>query len=84
MELTSKTNAEIESWIRNHEAAGKTTAPLYRDLLEERVRREQLTHKLNFDLSLEHLKETAFQQSCRSYGALAAASGVNGQRKGTK
>lgn len=76
MELTAKTNAEIETWVRNHENAGKTATPLYRDLLEERVRRTQLTHKLNFDLSLEHLKLAAIQQICTSYGALAAASSV--------
>ena len=76
MDLTTKTNAEIETWIRNHETAGKTSAQLYRDLLEERVRRAQLTHKLNFDLSLEHLKQAAIKQTCTSYGALAAASGV--------
>ena len=76
MELTTKTDPEIETWIRNHENAGKTTEPLYLKLLEERVRRAQLRHKLDFNRSLEHLKRAAINQTCTSYGALAAASGV--------
>ena len=74
--LTTKTDSEIETWIKNHEDAGKTSAPLYFELLEERVRRVQLKHKLDFDRSLEHLKQAAINQICTSYGALAKASGV--------
>ena len=76
MALTTKTVSEIEIWIRNHEKASKTSAPLYLELREERVRRAQLKHKLDFDRSLEHLKQAAINQICTSYGALAAASGV--------
>lgn len=76
MELTTKTDPEIETWIRNHEKAGKTTEPLYLQLLEERVRRTQLRQKLDFDRSLEHLKHAAINRACTSYGALAAASGI--------
>lgn len=77
MKLAKKTDPEIESWIKNHEDAGKTQEPLYFDLLEERVRRAQLKHKLDFDLSLEHLKQAAVAQNCTSYGDLAKASGVD-------
>ncbi|MCO5792685.1 MAG: hypothetical protein HEQ21_07685 [Blastomonas sp.] len=76
MDLAAKTDRDIESWIRNHERAAKTSAPLYLELLEERVRRAQLKHQLDFTLSLEHLKLTAIKQVCTSYSALAAASGV--------
>lgn len=76
MDPIKKSDSDIDIWIRNHENAGKTSAPLYLDLLEERVRRAQLKHKLNFDRSLEHLKHAAINQTCTSYGALAAASGV--------
>lgn len=77
MDLTIKTDSEIETWIRNHENAGKTAEPLYFELLEERVRRAQLKQKLDFDKSLEHLKHTAIDQTCTSYGDLAAASGID-------
>lgn len=76
MDLTTKNDSEIESWIRNHERAGETSASLYLELLEERARRAQLKHRLDFNRSLEHLKQTAINQACTSYGALAAASGV--------
>lgn len=76
-DIESKTDAEIDSWIRNHETKGGTAAPLYSKLLEERVRRAQARHKLSFDRSLEHLKETAINQVCTTYGALAAASNVD-------
>ena len=76
MTLATKTDSEIETWIRNHEKAEKTSVPLYLELLEERVRRAQMKHKLDFNRSLAHLKQTAIDQTCTTYGALAAASGV--------
>ncbi|MGW8281473.1 hypothetical protein ACWGK7_18505 (plasmid) [Sphingomonas aurantiaca] len=74
--LNLKTDAEIGNWIRNHETAGKTSAPLYLELLEERARRSQSGHRLDFGRSLEHLERAARERTCTSYGALAAASGV--------
>ena len=76
MELSSKTTKEIEIWIKNHETNGVIDRPLYLQLLEERVRRVQSSHKLNFDRSLDHLKRAAIDQTCTTYGALAEASGV--------
>ncbi|GGJ56481.1 hypothetical protein GCM10011393_28360 [Sphingopyxis bauzanensis] len=73
----TKTDAEIDSWIRNHETKGGTAAPLYGQLLEERARRTQTKHRLSFDRSLEHLKTAAIDQVCTTYGALAAASDVD-------
>jgi len=74
--LEAKTDKEIGNWIRNHENAGKTSAPLYLQLLEERAKRSQSGQRLDFGRSLEHLKQTARDRTCTSYGALAAASGV--------
>lgn len=77
MDLATKTDPEIETWIRNHETNGGTAAPLYLQLLEERVSRAQAKQKLNFDRSLDHLKQTAIAQVCTTYGALAVASGID-------
>lgn len=77
MDLATKTDAEIETWIKNHENNGGTAAPLYFQLLEDRVRRAQAKQKLNFDRSLDHLKQAAITQVCTTYGALAAASGID-------
>lgn len=77
MDLSTKTDREIETWIRNHETASKTGDPLYHELLEERARRSQAKQRLDFDKSLEHLKNAARSQKCTSYGELAAASGVD-------
>ena len=72
MELTTKTDAKIETWIRNHAAARKSSAPRYRKLLEERVPGPHLTHKLNSYPSLDCLRKAGIQQTCKVYGALAA------------
>lgn len=77
MDLTKTTERELTNWLRNHENAGETKIPLYFALLEERARRSQATQKLRFDCSLEHLTQTAVAGICTSYGALAAANGVD-------
>jgi hypothetical protein len=77
VDLATKTDPEIETWIKNHEKNRATTAPLYHQLLEERVRRSQLKQLLDFDRSLDHLKQAAIDRVCTSYGALAAASSVD-------
>lgn len=76
MDLQSKTDSQIQSWIRNHEAQAATSSKLYLELLEERVRRSAEKQLLDFDRSLEHLKHSAVRQTCTSYGDLAAASNV--------
>jgi hypothetical protein len=78
MDLSSKNDTEISNWIKNHEAKpGATELPLYRQLLEERARRTQSKHHLNFEKSLAMLKEAAVKQVCVTYGDLAKASGVS-------
>lgn len=74
--LEFKSDAEIGNWIKNHETARQTSAPLYMELLEERARRSQSSQRLDFSRSLKHLERAARQRTCTSYAALAAASGV--------
>ena len=78
MDLSTKTDKQIEVWIRNHEAeAGATTRPLYQQLLEERARRAQAKQRLNLETSLQVLKQAAEGQVCVAYGELAKAGGVD-------
>src|SRR5205807_337389 len=75
--LSAKSDQDLNQWIVNHEnKPGGTALPLYRQLLEERVSRAQAKQLLNFEYSLDHLRQTAIQQVCTSYGDLARASGV--------
>jgi hypothetical protein len=73
-DLKSKTDAEIDAWILNHEPKNATSADLYRELLEERARRN--SHGLNIDKSMAHLMESARLHHFTTYGDLAAASEV--------
>jgi hypothetical protein len=79
-EFASKSDSEIDQWIKNHETKKATSTPFYRQLLEERARRTQLKHSLNLERSLARLKEAAVNQECISYGELAKASGVDWSR----
>ena len=76
MDLVTKTDAELDRWIANHEEKAATAKPLYLELLEERARRSQQTQRLNLERSMEHLKGAAIRQICTTYGALAQASDV--------
>ena len=73
----NKTDAQIDTWIKNHETGGLTSAPLYMRLLEERARRSQSKQVLIIEASLEHLRQAAIEQRCTTYGALANASNVD-------
>jgi hypothetical protein len=74
-DISSKTDVEIENWILNHEKNGVTDIPLYRALLEERVKRKSKV--LSIDQSINHLKDTARAGKFTTYGDLAKASGVS-------
>lgn len=76
MNFSSKEDAEIERWIKNHEEKSHTEVPLYLALLEERARRAQQKQHLNLEASLKHLMQVAVEQTCTTYGALAQASNV--------
>ena len=80
VDLSNKSDKEIDSWISNHEThkGGQATqTELYRALLIERARRSQAKQKLNFETSLAYLQRAAIDQRCVSYGDLAKASGVD-------
>jgi hypothetical protein len=74
--LSDKTDAEIDQWIHNHERKAATGAPLYLALLEERARRSQRQGHLDVNKSLELLTQAARDQRYVTYGDLAKASGV--------
>lgn len=76
MDLSKQTDQQIDNLINNHIRHDKTAAPLFRELLEERVRRGQEKHLLNFQKSMLILIQTATDQTCLSYGQLAKASNV--------
>lgn len=78
--LATKSDAEIEQWIKNYEEKKQTSTPFYRELLEENARRVQLKHDLKIERSLALLKEAAIGQKCVSYGDLAKASDVDWSR----
>jgi hypothetical protein len=78
MDLSTKTDKQVNQMIANHERApGGRDVPQYPLLLEERARRAQITQKLNLEKSLEQLKAAARTGICISYGDLAKASNVD-------
>lgn len=76
MDLTTKSDAELDTWIRNHERNAATDRPLFKQLLEERGRRSKVKHTLDVEVSLSLLQQAAIEQRCVSYGEIAAANGV--------
>jgi hypothetical protein len=77
MDLSAKTDDELNQMIANHERTTDGRAhPRYPALLEERARRSGLTQKLNLERSLELLKAAARRGACITYGDLAAGSAV--------
>ena len=76
-DFSVKSDAQIDQWIKNHEAKKAFDAPLYRRLLEERARRTQERTSLNIAISLNILRTAAIQQVCTTYGDLAKGSGVD-------
>lgn len=76
IDLTTKTDAQIDNLIRNHEEKDARDRPLYPVLLEERARRAQARSSLNFEKSLDLLRRAAIERRCVSYGDLAQASDV--------
>jgi hypothetical protein len=74
IDLSAKTDDEIETWIANYEAKRATDAPFYKELLEERARRQSSGLKL--ETSLAHLIFAAHAGHFTTYGDLAKASSV--------
>jgi hypothetical protein len=76
-DFSAKSDPDLNQWIANYERKpGGTTEPFYHELLEEQARRAQAKQQLNLERSMEHLKQTAIQQVCTTYGDLAKASDV--------
>lgn len=76
MDLSSKSDKELDQWIHNHERKAATGAPLFTLLLEERARRSKIKHILDVEKSLGALRQAAIEQRCISYGELAAVNEV--------
>jgi len=72
--LETKSDADIDQWIANHERAGKTQSTLYQELIVDRNRR----HGKGLDLatSIAALTKSAKEKRYISYGDLAAANGL--------
>ncbi len=81
-DFSEKSDAQIEQWIKNHEAKNATNHSLYHELLAERARRGEARSNLMIDRSLEALKKAAIDGRCISYGELAKASGVEWSKAG--
>jgi hypothetical protein len=73
--VSELTDDEIKTLIANHERAGATTAPRYREVVEEHALR--FGKGLRVDVSLAHLKQAANERRFTTYGALAEANGVS-------
>lgn len=80
MDLSAKSDRELQIWIENHEAKSAQSTPLYSQLIGERLRRARATQLLDLERSLAHLKEAAVRQTCTTYGDLATASGIEWSR----
>lgn len=73
-DFSTKTNDEIDNWIKNHERQRETDSPLYRELIEERSRRHG--KGLRLDVSIDFLRQVARDKRFVGYGELAEANGV--------
>jgi len=73
-DLSKKSDAELRSWIENHETKGVTGTPLYLALVEEEARRKG--RGLKTSVSLEVLKQAARDGKFIAYGDLAEANAV--------
>jgi hypothetical protein len=74
IDLSGKTDQEIEQWVANYEKKGATNEPFFKKLLEERARRQ--SRGLNLETSLRHLIAAATDGRFTTYGNLAKASAV--------
>jgi len=74
IDLGTKRDDEIDTWIRNYERKGATDDPFYKTLLEERAKRQ--FRGLKPEVSLRHLNEMAQAGRFTTYGNLAKVNGV--------
>lgn len=74
IDLSDKTDQEIEQWVENYQRKGATGDPFFKRLLEERARRQ--SRSLSLETSLTHLIAAATDCRFTTYGDLAKASNV--------
>lgn len=74
VDLSRKTDDEIDTWIANHERNGETQTELYRRLIEERNSRHG--HGLAITVSVNAIVDAAKQGRFISYGEIAEANQV--------
>jgi hypothetical protein len=76
VDLSAKSDIEIENWISNYERKARTSDEFYRALLEERAKRQSKVLKIEGSLAV--LIETAKRGpgNFTTYGALAEVSGI--------
>ncbi|HEY2032382.1 MAG TPA: hypothetical protein VGH02_01715 [Rhizomicrobium sp.] len=66
--------ADLELLVQRHEAKGATDRPLYLAAKQELARRA--TGQLSLEITLNHLRQYAAKGTFTTYGAVAAASGI--------
>jgi hypothetical protein len=74
MDLTLKSDAEIDTWVSNHERLKKTDTDLYRSLVAEKGRRHG--RGLSIDVSMQAMMHAAKNGDFISYGEIAEANGI--------
>lgn len=74
MDLTDKTDAQLQLIVDRHEAAKATKRPLY--LAATKALQDRAKAEMNVDVALRHLEEIARAHRFTDYGALAKACGV--------
>jgi hypothetical protein len=74
VDLSNKTDNQIEIWIQNYEKRHATGEAFYKKLLEERAKRQ--TRGLKLEVSLQNLIVAAKARQFVTYGDLAKASEV--------
>ncbi len=74
MDLASKPDDEIDTWIANHERVKKIDSDLYRSLIVEKGRRHG--RGLCIDVSIHAMTQAAKNGRFISYGELAEANGI--------
>ena len=73
MDMSEKTDKQIQNLIENHRRAGKLDAPLAAAAIEEQVRRNKV---FNFKAGIEFLLQAARDRRPVNYRQLAEAGGV--------
>jgi hypothetical protein len=74
IDLATKDDGQIDLLASRYETRGLTNDPFYKQILEERSKRQ--SNRLKIDVSLQHLIETARAEGFTTYGDIARANDV--------